>query len=47
MSLVPLVEKCGMTVCEIKNLQARVKQESYNLQLRAYFIYKSNLCHYV
>ena len=37
MSLVPLVEKCCMTVCEIKNLQARVKRESCNLQLRAYF----------
>ncbi|TQV90234.1 methyl transferase [Cordyceps javanica] len=37
MSLAPLVEKCCMTICEIKKLQARVKRESCNLQLHAYF----------
>lgn len=37
MSLVPLVEKCDMSVYQIRDLQTRVKRESCNLQLRAYF----------
>lgn len=37
MSLAPLVEKCRMNAYQIKELQARVKRESCNLQLHAYF----------
>lgn len=37
MSLAPLVEKCGMTVCQIKELQARLKQECCNSHFKAYF----------
>ncbi|KAJ3499543.1 hypothetical protein NLG97_g248 [Lecanicillium saksenae] len=37
MSLVPLMEKCYMTLCQVKALQARVKRESCNLKFHAYF----------